>query len=333
MSEINQLYNIIKQELEKPNPSYKNIISDLLNVPAEYFNFEFYNLVGNIFQLDPGFFMESIYPLLRKKLSKLYEEQKLKEMEKYILEKFCLHEGEEILYERDGSIQEIFPKSYKIEVLDGIIYVTAHRIIAQGRLRTARMSSSGPLDLLLIPIAIASVTPDTGGGRGRRDIKPKYAKEGLINASVHQELPCYGYVFPIKKLFNLHNHKRLITYDIIHDSRLFKYKLSFTSSKTQNSTDKLFNILKSYNREMFYKKSFRFKGPFKTGIKSVGINYIKDLVKALGGKINDTSAKTLSYFITNKPKSRYLKFQEMGIEILTEQEFLDLIEGHQRNFG
>jgi NAD-dependent DNA ligase len=102
--------------------------------------------------------------------------------------------------------------------------------------------------------------------------------------------------------------------------------LSFSSSKTQNSTEQLFNILKSYKREMLYEKSFRFKGPFKSGIKNLGLNYAKDLVKTLGGKINDTSAKTLSYFITNRPKSRYLKFQEMGIEILTEQEFFYLLE-------
>jgi hypothetical protein len=327
MSDINQLYNTIRQELEKPNPSGDNILSELLAVPAESFDIEYYTLVANIFQLDPEFFMESLYPSFRKKMGKLHGEQKIKEMEKYILEKFCLFDGEEILFERDGSIQEVFPKSFKIEVLNGTIYVTARRIIAQGRLRTARMSSSGPLDLLLIPIAIASGTPDTGGGRGRRDIKPKNAKEGLIHASVHQELPCYGYVFPIKKLFNLTSIGRRITYNIIYDSRLFKYKLSFSPSKTQNSTDRLFNVLQSNKREMFYKKSFRFKGPFKSGIKSVGLNYTKDLVKALGGKINDTGAKTLSYFITNRPKSKYLKFQDMGIEILTEQEFLDLIEG------
>jgi len=325
MSEINQLYNTIKQEFEKPKPSIKNILSYLLTVPAENFDTNFYNLVASIFQLDPEFFMESIYPLFRKRLGKLYGDQKIKEMEKYIVEKFCLHEGEEILYECDGSTQELLPKSYKIEVLNGTIYVTNSRIIAQGRFRTARMSYSGPL---AVTLGIAAGSPTTRTRRGRRrDIKPKDAKKSLISTSIHQELPCYGYVFPIKKLFNLHHRKRLLTYEIIHNTRLYRYKLSFTSSKTQNSTDNLFNILKSYKREIFYKKSFRFKGPFKSGIKNVGLDYTKDLVKALGGKINDTSAKTLSHFITNKPKSRYLKFQEMGIEILTEQEFLDLIEG------
>ena len=325
MKDINQLYNTIRQELEKPNPSRDNILSYLIAASAENLDIEYYTFVANIFQLDPGFFIESLYILFRKKLGKLYGDQKIKEMEKYILEKFCLHEGEEILYERDGSIQELFPKSYKIEVLDGTIYVTARRIIAQGRLRTARMSYSGPFTVAL-GIAAGSPATRTRGGK-RRDIKPKEAKESLINATILQELPCYGYVFPIKKLFNLNHSKRLITYEIIHDSRLYKNKLSFSSSKIQNSTDKLFNILKNYKREMFYKKSFRFKGPFKSGIKDVGLDYTKDLVKALGGKINDTSAKTLSYFITNRPKSRYLKFQEMGIEILTEQEFFDLIEG------
>jgi len=325
MSDINQLYNNIKKELEKPKPSGNNVLSYLLTVASENFDSVFYTPVANIFQLNPEFFMESFYPLFRKKLVKLFGDQKIKEMEKYILEKSCLHEGEEIIYECDGSIQELFPKSYKIEVLNGTIYVTASRIIAQGSLRTARMSYSGPLSITL---GIAAGSPTTRTRRGRRrDIKPTDAKENLISTSIHQELPCYGYVFSIKKLFNLYHNKHLITYEIIHDSRLYKYKLSFSSSKIQNSTDKLFDILKSFGRKMFYKKSFRFKGPFKNGIKNLGLDYYKDLVKALGGKINDTSLKTLSYFITNRPKSKYLKFQEMGIEILTEQEFLDLIEG------
>jgi len=332
MNDRDQFYNTIRQELDKPKPSQKNIISYLLAVPTENFGIEYYIFVANIFHLDPGFFMESIYPEFRKKLEKLYGDQKIKEMEKYILNKFCLYEGEEILFECDGSIQELLPKSYKIEVLHGTIYVTTCRIIAQGRVRTARMAYSGPLAITLgIAAGDPSTRPTTGligsPSAKHRDIKPKNAKEGLINASVNQELPCYGYIFPIKKLFDLDHSKRLITYNIIHDSRLYKYKLSFSSSKKQNYTDKLFNILKRYKREMFYKKSFRFKGPFKSGIKNLGLNYTKDLVKALGGKINDTSAKTLSYFITNKQKSRYQKFQDMGIEILTEQAFLDLIEG------
>ena len=328
MNDLNQLFDTVRQELEKPKPSQKNIISCLMAVSAEYFNTEYYNLVANIFQVDPQFFMESLYPSFRKKLSNLFGDQKIKEMEKYILEKFCLHEGEEILFEYDGSIQEVFPKSYKIEILDGTIYITDRRIIAQGRLRTARMSSGGLVALSIIGIAAGD--GPASGTRGRKDIKPKNAKGSLINASINQELPCYGYVFPIKYLFNLHLSKHLITYKIINDSRLYKYKLSFSSSLSQNSIDKLFNILKSYKREMFYKKSFRFKGPFKSGIKSVGLDYTKDLVNALGGKINDTSTKNLSYLITNKPKSKYQKLQEKDIKILEEEEFIDLIEGRSK---
>lgn len=320
MNDLNQLFDTVRHEFEKPNPSKKNIISCLVAVHAEHFNTEYYNLVTNVFQQDPKFFMESIYLLFRKKLSSLFGDQKIKEMEIYILENFCLHEGEEILFEGDGSFQEVFPDSYKIEILDGTINITDRRIIAQGRLRTARMVSGGDLTLSIL-----------GGGavRGRRDIKPKNAKGSLINASIDQELPCYGYEFPIAYLFDVQHSKHLITYKIIQECRLYKYKLSFSSSVSRDSIDKLLSVLKSNEREMLYKKGFRFKGPFESGIKSVGLDYTKSLVKALGGKINDGSTKNLSYFITNKPKSKYQKFEEKGIKIL-EEDFIDLIEGRSK---
>jgi len=58
--------------------------------------------------------------------------------------------------------------------------------------------------------------------------------------------------------------------------------------------------------------------------------YAKDIVETLGGIIYHTSEKNLSYIITNRPKSKYSKFQENGIKILTEQEFIYLIEGRSK---
>ena len=54
--------------------------------------------------------------------------------------------------------------------------------------------------------------------------------------------------------------------------------------------------------------------------------YAMDIVEALGGITSHTSEKNLSYIITNRPKSKYMKAQLYGTKILTELEFQFLIQ-------
>jgi len=206
MSVVNQIMNNIKEELANPEPSSKRIITHLTDLRSkeEYQSLsdsEFYDIVGETFKLNPEFFMKSIYEemlILQTRGRKLYENINNMEMEKYIIEKFCLYEGEQILFECSGKIKRINPEMESVMKLtkmnrrrtkasvDGRIYVTNYRIIAHGKLSV----SGGRSDLLwndwlvlLLPFS----------GRSKRAM----GKEGIITTSTHQDLPCYGYQFPI----------------------------------------------------------------------------------------------------------------------------------------
>ena len=91
------------------------------------------------------------------------------------MEKFCLDEGEQIIYELNGKIRQKVPKKYTIKV-HGTIYVTNHRIIAHG-------------------IGFFQIS-DTIGNSFK---SPKKAFEAYLS----EFKPCYGYSFPIKNLYDL----------------------------------------------------------------------------------------------------------------------------------
>ncbi|MBY9009438.1 MAG: hypothetical protein KGD74_06200 [Candidatus Lokiarchaeota archaeon] len=193
-SGVNQIVNNIKEEMLKPYPNSTRIITHLhdLRTREEYqslFNSEFYDIVGETFKLNPEYFMKSIYGNGR-----FYKKINKSEMEKYILEKLCLYDGEQILFEGVGEIEQ---KSVDVGVwVGGRIYVTNYRIIAHGALKS---HGRGPtlLDLVSLPLT---------GGAG---------KSTIINGSTNQELPCYGYQFKIKNHQGLKKKDYRIKYNVI----------------------------------------------------------------------------------------------------------------------
>ncbi len=96
-----QTFNKIKNLLEMKKPSKKKILSSLLTLQANdsLSNLEFFDIVGKTYQLNPQYYMFSIYRKLWSKSRKIYGVEGMKAMEKYIMENFCLNEGEQILYE------------------------------------------------------------------------------------------------------------------------------------------------------------------------------------------------------------------------------------------
>ena len=137
--------------------------------------------------------MECIHKKLQKKMRKKYGIEEFRKMEKYILEKFCLKNGELILYECEGSLFKKVPRSYKLSVRRGSIFITNRRIIAEGKLTAS---------LTLIPeirertpsdwIPIYGELKDLAKPSRKDDVR---ARERLIALS--SEEGCYGYMFPI----------------------------------------------------------------------------------------------------------------------------------------
>ncbi|UCC20350.1 MAG: hypothetical protein JSV62_03410 [Promethearchaeota archaeon] len=189
MVDVNQILNNIKEVMTSANPSSYRIISYLhdLRIKEEYQSLsdsDYYDIVGETFKLNPEYFMASIYGA-----RKLYKHVDRKEMAKHIIKKYCLYDGEEILYECHGSIKQSTGES-DVKVSKGFFFVTTHRIIAQGTLKV-----SGGFDpTTLLDLVITSFSGISKKVRG---------KKKLIESSLDQELPCYGYQFQIKNHVNL----------------------------------------------------------------------------------------------------------------------------------
>jgi len=244
MSDINQIKNIIKEELERVRPSKQTILSCLSSLqiltegieldPKDEWRYipdtEFFDLVGGTFKLNPEFFMKHLYHKVRRKLHKDMKKRrdvsfrdsikefkeegyvgKLVEMDKYVFEKFCLYDGEQILLKSGGVIK------WGEALFSGVIYVTNNRIISLGGL-----------------IALSS--------SARRKAKM------IINFSLQQK--CYGYVFPIKNLFKLKKISNGVSYntELNGRSRRFKIKIAKLPNREEH-INKLFEILSQHSKE------------------------------------------------------------------------------------
>ena len=223
-----KLNDKIKNLLEMKKPPKKKILSSLFTLQANdsLSKLEFFDIVGKIYQLNPLYFMFSIYRKLWSKSRKIYGVEGMKKMEKYIMENYCLNEGEQILYEWQGMIRQKVPKKYDwIWVGNlrqpGTIYITNERIIAHGA-------------LAVYPYESYFRTVITGGG-GTKD--PKKARKYYIQESG----PCYGYNFPINDLHDLQMDKQKIIY-FIGDSRI-----KINISKKEGNAIKIFEILEKQN--------------------------------------------------------------------------------------
>ena len=140
-----QTFNNIKEEFEQVDPSkISAFLSDLLFKKEHQLlsDSEFFDIVGEAFKSDPEFYKVNIEGEVRKRVKKLYGDEKIKVMEKYILNKFCLLEDEQILFETEGRIN-IYQPPVKLSIKSGKILVTNYRLIAQGKLITEWSQTSG----------------------------------------------------------------------------------------------------------------------------------------------------------------------------------------------
>ena len=152
MSSSNQIMNYIKEELQKRRPASNKILNLLLDLrrKAEFQQLsdsEFFNIVGETFHLRPDFYMSMIYKPFRNKLRKLIGDDKLREMEKFIIEKYNLHEGEHISYIFDGSLIQNAKMLKPFFIESATFFFTNHRVITQGKLKGPFHRYSSELDI------------------------------------------------------------------------------------------------------------------------------------------------------------------------------------------
>ena len=224
-----QTFNNIKEEFEQVDQSkISAFLSDLLSKKDYQLlsESEFIDIVEETFKSNPEVYMEKLYEEVRKRVKSLYGDEKLKKIEKKFVEKFSLYDGEQILFEFEGSITQIegvevtssgkvSPKEYllvdtapvRVKV-SGSIMVTKYRIIAQGELKV-KGGGYGHLSLFS-SLGLSVLSGISGVKTSLRDESRKYK----IESSIQQELPCYGFQFSIQNHHNLQKSISSISYEL-----------------------------------------------------------------------------------------------------------------------
>ncbi|MBW2966263.1 zinc ribbon domain-containing protein [Candidatus Woesearchaeota archaeon] len=237
----NQVKHSIKEIIQRsmtPSNRKKKIVSLLFDYVSEK---NFLDIIMESFKLNPEFFKGWLYEDLMRKVEKSYGNKKRKEFEIVIIEKYCLFNGEQILYVCKGNISQKRRRSYRFYVDQGRLFVTTDRIIALGRLRVFESKSS-------LFFSFREYEKD---------------KDFMMGLSGQKELLFFGYQFPISNRYNLEKKSRSIKYEVNQSTYI---EISFT--KSMNSTysieerrDRLFEIL---DKEIITSKPITEISPLKT---------------------------------------------------------------------
>jgi len=209
---------------------------------------EFFDIVGEAFKSNPEDYMKNLYGEVRERVINLYGDEKLKEMEKYLLVKFSLYDDEQILFESEGRIiqlntAETTPSGkiklnthpVSVSIKSGSIVVTNYRLIVQGKLKA---SGGGSMTFPLLSAI-------SGAPASRRDEIRKI----LIVSSTQQELPCYGYQFPIQnhfgleKIYSTQKDAVGVSYGLLVDNRIYVNKINLHLRTYQTIVEEQVNTL------------------------------------------------------------------------------------------
>ena len=257
MNELNenQVLDNIKNEFEMPRPNSKRILKFLYQLGTEaksqqLSDSEFFDAVGKIFRLNSEFFMKELYKDFMDKMGKIIGVEKRKEMERYIIEKFCLLEDERILYELSGNIKQtelikqkpsgkykMDTMPLKISVRPADIFITNKRMIGHGVLK-----ASGGEKTKGAVFYLTSLWVFTGGS------KKAERKDALIESS-----PVFGYQFSTKNHWGLGKSKLLhiVAYFVNIDNLKCTISIKPTDkAKREEQMSKIFEILRKDANEV-----------------------------------------------------------------------------------
>jgi len=248
-------------------------------------------IVAETFKLNPEYFMDSLNRDLRSKLQK----RNSLIMDKFIIEKYCLLDGERIIFECNGNLSFVDSQIVKesgglkfggnapavVEISTGTIFLTNYRLIAQGILNTK--GGRNPY---------WGMTVWALSGDSRRD----EAKRTVIESSLS-----YGYQFPSRNHLELYKKTNGVRYVFIQDNqfKVMTIKLTFTTSKKEREeqVNTLYQIL---SKDV---------GDTKDTIKGILEMRLKDEWK---------KKEIVNLLINIREKIEYQQF--------TDSEFLDIVE-------
>ena len=294
MDTTNQVMDSIRKALEMRKPSKAKIIKYLYNLQANdsLSDFDFFDIIGKTFQLNRKFFMLSIYPAIRSKFKKIYGDERIRIMDKYILEKYCLYEEEQIIYELNGTIHQVFKRRNKnnCQVKNGTLYITNYRILAQGKIEFS-MSANDKFGMWFITILYAFNSP-------------KKIEDAYIDHSSN----CYGYWFPVKVSPPLIKDNRKISYF----SKISESTITIIPSKKGDHVSKLYEIITS---KIYEDKAN--SAEEKQKVEEENDKYIK-----IGEEVNDMCIKQIQDLIADGIKFKFEKAFKPALKTLNEAQNL-----------
>ena len=237
------ILNRIIEEYERPRPKesmwrlegiISPIFSDLIS-KEEYqhlsdsdFNF----IVGETYKLNPKFFMDELY----KDLRQILQNRNSLTMDKYIIENYCLLDGERIIFECNGNLSFTDSHAIKesgkiggnppavVEITTGTLFLTNYRLIAQGLL-----NSKGGRNLYNGFAAWAL----SGGSQRKEAIR-----------TVFESSLGYGYQFPSRNHLELYKKQKGVRYIFIQDNQFKVISIKLTSKeKRKEQVNTLYKIL------------------------------------------------------------------------------------------
>jgi len=239
------ILNRIIEEYECPRPKeslwklggiISPIFSDLIS-KEEYQHLsdsDFYFIVGETFKLNPKFFMDELY----KDLRQILQNRNSLTMDKYIIENYCLLDGERIIFECNGNLSFTDSHAIKesggikisgntpavVEITTGTIFLTNYRLIAQGLL-----NSKGGRNLSW-GFAVWALSGDS---------RKKEAIRTVFESSLG-----YGYQFPSRNSLELYKEWNGVRYTFIQDNQFKVITIKLTSKeKREEQVNTLYQIL------------------------------------------------------------------------------------------
>ena len=209
--------------------------------------YQFGDFIAEFLRADAEFFMEKVNSIFAKASKLPFGD--LLELDKYILEKYCLMPNEQILKVVNGVVYE------KKLMAMGRIFLTNFRLIVCGHQQTRSAQQTVGRRGGLIEVAI----------RGAVTSKRKHIRKAINRAlsaetTAHNVLE-WGYVYPVTNALKLKRAKNAVRYDIIIETEKKPIKLNLQvmpqrvrkedklqfKERAQDFLDELYKVLEHYS--------------------------------------------------------------------------------------
>jgi len=234
---MDKLRNFFEAQKEKKVlKTFKSIIYDLV-----YYEFpqSLCDMIGKLTQLDSEFFIKKIYPKLYTEIIEKWGMSYAKfinEMNLYILNNYCLFEGEKIISQ--------FPAQVLPIRVGGWLYLTNFRMILIGLSIQVNMSPVAflPKSMLLLLVGAGIKGAIDSQRRAIRDKIASTLSKDLSDFHTGE----WGYTLPVVNSFNIKKTKKEFSYMIKLETETTEFKIRTGLNDPSLIYDQIESLLRKY---------------------------------------------------------------------------------------